>query len=299
MPLTTELLHQVAYHECDVYQIVRDACYLRTMQEAAFAASTAVGYDDARYQTMRRVWLIRESLIDFIQPLRYGDQVRIRTWVADFRRVRSRRAYELRRVADDALMARASTEWAFLDRDTGRPTLIPDALIADFTANYRPDAALERERFPAAPPAPPGVCTLRHPVQWRDLDSVGHVNNAAYGDLIENAGRQAASQRGWPASRMAAVGFDLATQRLRIEYRQPALPGDELEVATWLSELAADGALRHTTVRRVADGELLAQGVARWRCVDLHSRAPLPTPPDFMVAMQANQGGSYAPSTPS
>ena len=299
MPLTTELLHPVAYHECDVYQIVRDACYLRTMQEAAFAASTAVGYDDARYQTMRRVWLIRESLIDFIQPLRYGDQVRIRTWVADFRRVRSRRAYELRRVADDALMARASTEWAFLDRDTGRPTLIPDALIADFTANYRPDAALERERFPAAPPAPPGVCTLRHPVQWRDLDSVGHVNNAAYGDLIENAGRQAASQRGWPASRMAAAGFDLATQRLRIEYRQPALPGDELEVATWLSELTADRALRHTTVRRVADGELLAQAVARWRCVDLHSRAPLPAPPDFMAAMQANQGGSYAPPTPS
>jgi YbgC/YbaW family acyl-CoA thioester hydrolase len=77
MPLTTELLHPVPYHECDVYQIVRDACYLRLMQEAAFAASAAVGYDDARYQTMRRVWLIRESLIDFIQPLRYGDQVRI------------------------------------------------------------------------------------------------------------------------------------------------------------------------------------------------------------------------------
>jgi YbgC/YbaW family acyl-CoA thioester hydrolase len=220
--------------------------------------------------------------------------------VADFRRVRSRRAYELRRAADDALAARAYTEWAFLDRDTGRPTLIPDA--ADRRLHRQLPArrgagtgALPRPRRPRRS----GVCALRHPVQWRDLDSVGHVNNAAYGDLIEDAGRQAASQRGWPASRMAAAGFDLATQRLRIEYRQPALPGDELEVATWLSELTADRALRHTTVRRVADGELLAQAVARWRCVDLHSRAPLPAPPDFMAAMQANQGGSYAPPTPS
>ncbi len=299
MSLTVELLHQVPYHECDVYQNVRDACYLRYMQEAAFAASAAVGYDDARYQAMRRVWLIRESLIDFIQPLRYGDQVRTCTWVADFRRVRSRRAYELRRAADDALVARAYTEWAFLDRDTGRPAAIPDQVIADFTANYQPEAALEREHFPAAPPVPPDACVLRHPVQWRDLDSVGHVNNAAYGDLIEDAGRQAASQRGWPASRMAAAGFDLATQRLRIEYRQPALPGDELEVATWLSQLTADGGLRHTTVRRVADGELLAQAVARWRCVDLHSRAPRPAPPAFLAALQAHQGDSYAPPTPS
>lgn len=289
MPLTTELLHRVAYHECDVNQIVRDACYLRFMQEAAFEASAAAGYWDDRYQAMRRIWLIHESAVDFRAPLRYGDLVRIRTWVADFRRVRSRRAYELRREADGALVARASTDWVFLDRDTGRPAVIPAEVISAFLLDGPTAAAEERTRFPAAPPPPDGVVALRWPVQWRDLDSVGHVNNAAYGDFVEDAGRQAASQCGWPASRMAAEGFDLATQRLRIEYRQQARPGDELVIATWISGLAPDGALRHTTIARAADGELLAQAVAHWRCVDVRTRAAIAAPQQFLHAMRANE----------
>jgi acyl-CoA thioester hydrolase len=284
----TELTLRVAYHECDVNQFVRDACYLRYMQEAAFEASAAAGYWDDRYQAMRRIWLIHETAIDYVTPLRYGDQVRIRTWVADFRRVRSRRAYELRREADDVLAAQASTDWVFLDRDTGRPAVIPDEVIAAFQPDNQPDAAQERTRFPAAPPPPPGVVTLRRPVQWRDLDSVGHVNNAAYGDFVEDAARQAASQYGWPVSRMAAEGFDLATQRLRIEYRQQARPGDEMDIATWVSELTPDGALRHTTVTRAADGELLAQAVARWRCVDVQTRAAISAPQRLLADMRAH-----------
>jgi YbgC/YbaW family acyl-CoA thioester hydrolase len=296
MPLLTENTHRVAYHECDVNQIVRDACYLRYMQEAAFEASAAAGFWDDRYQAMRRIWLIHETAVDYVMPLRYGDQVRIRTWVADFRRVRSRRAYELRRVADGALAAQASTDWVFLDRDTGRPAVIPDEVIAAFLTDDPLATAQERTRFPTAPPPPSGVVTLRRPVQWRDLDSVGHVNNAAYGDFVEDGARQAASQCGWPASRMAAEGFDLATQRLRIEYRQQARPSDEMVIATWVSELTPDGALRHTTVTRAADGELLAQAVARWRCVDVHTRAAIAAPPAFLDALRPSEAASLGPA---
>lgn len=288
MPLTTELVQRVSYHECDVNQIVRDACYLRYMQEAAFEASAAAGYWDDRYQAMRRIWLIRESSVDFVAPLRYGDQVHVRTWVADFRRVRSRRAYELRRAGDKALVACAHTDWVFLDRDSGRPAVIPDEVIAAFFPKDPAGEAQERERFPAAPLPAAGAVVLRRAVQWRDLDSVGHVNNAAYGDYVEDAARQAASLCGWPASRMAAEGFDLATQRLRIEYRQPALPGDELVITTWLSEMAKDGAVRHTTVARAAGGELLAQAHARWGCVDVRTRAKVEMPPALAADLSQN-----------
>jgi len=295
MPLLTELIQRVNYHDCDVNQIVRDACYLRYMQEAAFEASAAAGYWDDRYQAMRRIWLIRESAVDFVAPLRYGDQVRVRTWVADFRRVRSRRAYELwtsgldgysqSGPSEERLAARAYTDWVFLDRDTGRPALIPDEVIAAYFPDDQPGEAQERERFPAALPPASSVVTLRRPVQWRDLDSVGHVNNAAYGDYIEDAARQAASLCGWPAHRMAADGFDLATRQLRIEYRQPALPGDELMISTWLAELTEEEAVRHTTVARAADGELLAQGYARWGCVDVKTRAAVAMPAEFVAAL--------------
>jgi len=298
MPLITELIRRVNYHECDVNQMVRDACYLRYMQEAAFEASAAAGYWEDRYQAMRRIWLIRESAVEFIEPLRYGDSVRVRTWVADFRRVRSRRAYELWAMRTDGpmsyvqgerdtdrLVARAYTDWVFLDLDTGRPAVIPDEVVVAFFPDDSPGEAQSRERFPIAPPPPPGVFTQHRQVEWRDLDSVGHVNNAAYGDYVEDAARQAVSACGWPASRMAEAGFDLATRQLRIEYRQQARPGDELVVSTWLSELTDQGGHRHTTVARAGDGEMLAQAWARWGCVDQKTRSPIPVPETLVVAL--------------
>lgn len=293
MPLTTEFIQRVAYHECDPQLIVRDSSYLRYMQEAAFIASAAAGYWQDRLVAMRRVWLIREHQVDFLSPLRYGDQVRVITWVADFRRVRSRRAYEIRgrgipgytneQTGDERLVARAFTDWVFLDLDTGRPAVIPD----EVGRAYLPEgaagaAAQERERFPLLV-APPDAFRKRTCVQWRDLDSVGHVNNATYGDYIENAARQALAIRGWSPARCTAAGFDLTTQQLRIEYRQPALFNDILEISTWLAEVGPNAMMRHTTLRRVEDDELLVQASARWGCVDSVARRPSALPPALVA----------------
>ena len=79
------------HYECDAYGHVNHANYLRYMQETAFDASAAVGYDVARYEAIGRQWLVRETDITYLRPLVYGDTVIVKTWVADFRRVRSRR----------------------------------------------------------------------------------------------------------------------------------------------------------------------------------------------------------------
>lgn len=290
MPLTYTRPFRVRHCECDVHEIARDATYLRFMQETAFDASAAAGYDRARYLALGRMWLIRETSIDFYAPLRFDDVVNVQTWVSDFRRVRSLRAYELRLAATDTLAAQAVTDWAFLENDTGRPAAIPPELVAAFLPEGLPSSSgsQPRQRFPAAPPAPPGVFTARRQVEWRDLDSAGHVNNAAYGDYVEDAARQAAAFYDWPAAAMTAEGFDLATHHLRIEYRLPALPGDALEVSTWLSELTADSAIRHTTVTRTADGELLARALARWGCVSISNRERIPLPRQLAQALLPN-----------
>ena len=97
MPLTHVRTFRVRHYECDAYGHVNYANYLRYMQEAAFDASAAAGYDLDRYEAMGRHWLVRETDIEYLRPLRYGDTVQVKTWVADFRRIRSRRAYEFRR----------------------------------------------------------------------------------------------------------------------------------------------------------------------------------------------------------
>lgn len=276
MPLSHERTFRVRHSECDVHGIVRDASYLRYMESTAFDASAAAGFDQARYVAINRMWLIRETVIDFHNVLRMGDRVAVKTWVADFRRVRSRRAYELRHADTGVVAAAAHTDWAFLDMTTGRPAVIPADLIAVFFPEGLPDQPEPRSRFPAAEPPMSGAFTLRRHVEWRDLDSAGHVNNAVYLDYVEDAAWRHLAACGWPIARLAAEGIDLATYRHRIEYRQPALPPDELEVATWVASNGADSAVRHTTVKRVADGELLAQAHTVWRCVDAATRAPIP-----------------------
>jgi hypothetical protein len=54
MPLTHTRPFRVRHYECDVHGRLRAASYLRYMQEAAFDASAAAGYDLAHYETLER-----------------------------------------------------------------------------------------------------------------------------------------------------------------------------------------------------------------------------------------------------
>ena len=165
MPLTHLRTFRVRHHECDLHGVARDATYLRYMQETAFDATAAAGYDQARYLAMNRLWLVRETQVEFLSPLRYGDMVSVKTWVEDFRRVRSRRAYELRHVDSAALAAQGFTDWVFLNLDNNRPAAIPTELIAAFSPEGLPTTAPPRPRFP-----PPVSCFIIRCI-WRNWES--------------------------------------------------------------------------------------------------------------------------------
>src|SRR5664279_89844 len=155
------------------------------MQESALDASAAVGYDEARYAQLGTIWLIRETNIEYLQSLRFGDSVELTTWVGDFRRVRSRRFYELRNAATGEMVAKASTDWVYIERESSRPARVPPEMVTAFAPEGMPEASAARDHFPEPPPAPPGVFTLRREVEWRDIDTAQHVNNATYLNYME------------------------------------------------------------------------------------------------------------------
>jgi len=293
MPMIHVRTFRVRHYECDAYGHVNQANYLRYMQEAAFDASAAAGYDLTRYEAMGHHWLVRETDIEYLRPLRYGDSVQVKTWVADFRRVRSRRAYELRLAESGELVARAHTDWVFLDSATLRPTPIPQELLAAFFPEGLPDPAPPRPRFPSAPPPPPGVFRLRRRVEWRDIGPEQHVNNAVYLSYLEDCGVQVAAAHGWPMSRVQAEGFAIVARRHRIEYRQPAVLDDELELATWLSDVKRATVVRHYTVTRVSDGALLARARTLWVWVDLKTGRPIRIPDAFLAGFAPNIAGGF------
>ena len=282
MSLIHERTFKVRNYECDAYGHVNHANYVRYMQEAAFDATAAAGYDLLRYEAMERMWLVRHTDVTYLLPLTYGDSVIVKTWVVDFRRVRSRRAYELRLASSGEIVARAMTDWVFLDRRTLRPVTIPAELIQAFLPDGPPAEVPPREPFPKAPPPPAGVFKMRLRVEWRDIDSAQHANNATYITYLENCSVQVAAAFGWPMSRMRAAGFTIIARRYRIEYLLPALQDDELELATWVSDVKRTTAVRNYTIHRVTDGALLARAHGLWVWVDLASGRPIRIPADFL-----------------
>lgn len=288
MPLFYERTFKVRHYECDAYGHVNHANYIRYMQEAALDATAAAGYDLPSYEAMERLWLVRHTDITYLSPLIYGDSVIVKTWVVDFRRVRSRRAYELRLASSGEIVARAMTDWVFLDRRSYRPTSIPAEMVQAFMPDGPPPELSPREPFPQAPPPPAGVFKMRQPVEWRDIDGAQHANNATYIAYLENCSVQVAASFGWPMSRMLAAGFGIVARRYQIEYLLPALQDDELELATWVSDARRVTAVRHYTIHRVSDGILLARARGLWVWIDLATGRPIRIPADFLADFAEN-----------
>lgn len=282
-----ERAFRVRHYECDAYGHVNHANYVRYMQEAAFDASAAVGYDLARYRELGYQWLIRETDITYLKPLVYGDTVIVRTWVADFRRVRSRRRYELRLESTGELVATAATEWVFLNAATLRPATIPPEMVIAFRhANVI--AGERREPFPETPPPPPGIFRMRRRVEWRDIDEAQHVNNANYFTYIEECNAQVAVAFNWPLSRLLAENMGIVARRYRIEYLEPAVMDDELEVTTFVADAKRSTAVRHYEIIRVRDRKLLARAYVLWVFIDLASGRPRRIPPEFQKDFRDN-----------
>lgn len=272
---------KVRYYECDAYGHLNNAVYLRYMQEAAFAASAAVGLSRETYEAMRRVWLVRETEIEYMQPVRAEELLEVSTWVEGVRRVLSRRLYEFKRANTGELVARAYTDWVYLDRDSMTPTTIPPEVAAAYLAKDANSPSIPRDPFPKPPHPPPGVFKLRRRVEWRDIDALQHLTNAAYLAYVEDCAVQLTATVGWPVARWMQVGIAFVARRNKIEYLLPARFDEEIEIATWLFDVRPATVTRHYAISRAHDGTLLAQVQTLWVMMDLATGRPKRIPPSF------------------
>jgi acyl-CoA thioester hydrolase len=132
MPAIFEYPYVVQEHEIDELGHANNAVYVNWMQAAAIAHSTKQGWPSQRYREASRAWVARTHKIEYLQPAFAGDKLTIRTWIADMQRASSLRCYEIVRDADQAVLSRAETRWAFIDLETRRPSRIPPVVRDDF-----------------------------------------------------------------------------------------------------------------------------------------------------------------------
>ncbi len=132
MPAVYEHQHTVLDEEIDGLGHANNVVYLHWMIDAAVAHSIEQGWPGERYQEMGTGWVVRKHEIEYLQPAFAGEQLVVRTWVADMRKVQSRRCYEIIRVDNETLLARGTTNWAFIDFETGAPARIPEEVTESF-----------------------------------------------------------------------------------------------------------------------------------------------------------------------
>jgi len=101
--------------------------YVRWMIEAAHRHAASIGCTDATREC-GAAWVVRSHWIEYLRPAFAGDTVTAMTWVADLRRVQSRRKYRFLRTSDLSVLAQGETEWVFVDGVTGRPRAIPPSI---------------------------------------------------------------------------------------------------------------------------------------------------------------------------
>jgi len=132
MPAVFYYLHTVQPDEIDTLNHANNVAYVQWLQDAAVAHSSARGWPPERHLALGAGWVVRSHTIEYIRPARLGDEIVVQTWVADFKKVTSRRRYRIYRVEDGVLLAQAETLWAFVTYATGQPTRIHPDVAASF-----------------------------------------------------------------------------------------------------------------------------------------------------------------------
>ena len=106
--------------------------YLRWTNRAGVAHSSYVGWTPEAYHDLGFGFIVRSHNIKYRIPAQLGDSILIETWIASMEKVSSLRAYRIIRESDGQLLARAETNWVFVDLQTLILTRIPNTVSSCF-----------------------------------------------------------------------------------------------------------------------------------------------------------------------
>ena len=110
---------------------VNNVVYVQWMQDIAVEHYASIGGIAA--QGPDSTWVVREHRIEYFLPAFLGEEIEIKTWVENIRRVRSLRKYEFIRKADGKVLVKGETDWVFVDVKTGSPRAIPEEVSNVFS----------------------------------------------------------------------------------------------------------------------------------------------------------------------
>ena len=268
---------RVRWGELDASGTVSPANYLRYLIETAWDWGVAAGMDANYSRNPDVFWVIRETEMHFLRPLRHDDVFDFTIWMVNWQRVRGTRCFELTRKDNGEVIAQGTQHIVYMDTKTGRPTNLPEEEIEKF--RLEDPRVFPFERFPKVAAAERPFVTQRQ-VEWMDLDSYEHVNNVIYINYAEEAAAQDFAARGWSPVKLTEADLAVVTKRVHVQYLSIASWGEALNISTHQLEVNDTGGTRYVGITR-ADGSTVAECILDWELVDRKSGEAQPLPAEL------------------
>lgn len=130
----------------------------------------------------------------------------------------------------------------------------------------------------------PDVFLYEHRVMPEEIDALGHANNIAYVQWMQDAAVAHSAALGWPGERYLEYGAGWVVRSHHIEYLSPAKAGDVIVVRTWVATMERTRSLRKYEIVRKSDGKLLARAETLWAFIDFATGAVRRIPPEIAQA---------------
>ncbi|HEX8140976.1 MAG TPA: thioesterase family protein [Pyrinomonadaceae bacterium] len=267
---------RVRHYELDSFGHLNNAVYVNYMQEAAIEASADAGFGPSWYLERNTGWVIRQLSIRYYLPCVYGDELEVKTWISEARRVSTTREYLITRTGDQARAARARVNWIYLDLKRGVPARLPAEIVSAFGPSGEMEDLGVRLQNPRLTTEAYRYRSRRR-VQTYELDTAHHVNHAVYLNWVEQAYFDALRAAGHGAERRRVEGWLALQGGHDIQYLEPAFDADEIEITSWVSEL---GRVRGAWTHEIYSGDrgrLLAREYSLGVFVDSEGK-PRPAP---------------------
>ncbi|OGS51523.1 MAG: hypothetical protein A3K65_06955 [Euryarchaeota archaeon RBG_16_68_12] len=127
-------------------------------------------------------------------------------------------------------------------------------------------------------------------VRFRDLDAMGHLNNAVYFTYMEQA-RTEYYLRVAKARRLGVIEFILASARC--DFRSPVAFGETVALRVWPTRLGDSSFTLRYEMRMKEDGRLAAEGESVQVAYDYETKRSKPIPDYFRTALEAEMAGPH------
>jgi acyl-CoA thioester hydrolase len=120
-------------------------------------------------------------------------------------------------------------------------------------------------------PPPANAFEILVRVTPEDIDMMDHVNNVSYLRWVQDVALAHWRHAATAEEQSKWLWFVV---RHEIDYKHPAILGDEIVAKTWVGSATGVKFYRHTELSRAQDGVLLVKALSIWCPIDAQTRRP-------------------------